>query len=252
MGLRRLLLPVAAAVALGAAATPVAGAPGTSQPGTSRPGTSRPAAADALPATGPILPRGSRAPAPADRFVATVTPVTAADLPSSYRPGCPVPPERLRRLTVSHVDFLGRQRLGTLVVHQDVADPLVRVFARLHALQYPIERMEPVEAFAGSDDASMDANNTSAFNCRARTGGTGFSEHSHGTALDLNPVQNPYVRGTTVLPEAGRAHVDRSTAHPAVLRAGDPVVSALAAEGFRWGGTWTTLKDYQHFSTSGR
>ena len=98
----------------------------------------------------------------------------------------------------------------------------------------------------------MAANNTSAYNCRRTTGGTAWSEHAHGRALDLNPVQNPYVRGTTVLPLAGRAYVDRARPRPGMVRAGDPVVRAFAAVGWEWGGSWTGSKDYQHFSANGR
>ncbi|GAB7191603.1 M15 family metallopeptidase [Kineococcus sp. NUM-3379] len=200
----------------------------------------------------PTVFRGSRRAAPPGRFVGVVSPVTAADLPASWRPGCPVPPERLRLLTVSHVDLAGRTRLGRLVVHETVAEPLLRVFARLYELRFPVERVEPVDAFGGSDDASMAANNTSAFNCRRTTGGTRWSEHAYGTAIDVNPVQNPYVRGTTVLPSAGRGFLDRSRPGPGVLLAGDPVVAAFGAAGFRWGGYWSSSKDYQHFSTTGR
>ncbi|WP_345712451.1 M15 family metallopeptidase, partial [Kineococcus glutinatus] len=201
------------------------------------------------PALVPPAPAVPEPPAPA---VPAVLPVAAADLPASWRPGCPVPPERLRLLLVPFVDFAGREQVGRVVVHESAADALVRVFVRLHALRFPIERVEPVEAFGGSDDASMAANNTSAFNCRAVTGGSRFSEHSWGTAVDLNPVQNPYVRGTTVLPGAGRAFLDRSQPRPGLVRAGDAVVAAFAAEGFSWGGAWSSPKDYQHFSLSGR
>ncbi|WP_432511036.1 M15 family metallopeptidase [Kineococcus sp. SYSU DK001] len=183
-------------------------------------------------------------------FTSSTAPVTAADLSASWRPGCPVGPERLRVVTVSTVDLTGRASTGRIVVHADVAGPVAAVFERLYALRFPVARMEPVEAFGGSDDASMAADNTSGFNCRATTGGTGFSEHSYGTAIDLNPVENPYVKGTTVLPEAGRAFVDRRPAAGVVL-ADDAVVRAFADHGFSWGGDWTSLKDYQHFSVSG-
>ncbi|WP_432544582.1 M15 family metallopeptidase [Kineococcus sp. SYSU DK002] len=183
-------------------------------------------------------------------FTSTTAPVTAADLSASWRPGCPVGPERLRVVTVSTVDLTGRASTGRIVVHADVAGPVTAIFAQLYALRFPVARMEPVEAFGGSDDASMAADNTSGFNCRATTGGTGFSEHSYGTAIDLNPVENPYVKGTTVLPEAGRAFVDRRPA-PGVVLAGDAVVHAFAEHGFSWGGDWRSLKDYQHFSVSG-
>ena len=163
-----------------------------------------------------------------------------------------MPLEDLRHLTVSYVGFDGQVSDGELVVAVDVAEPVVAVFGRLFELRYPIASLRLVDDFAGSDDASMAANNASAFNCRPVTGTTGtFSEHSYGTAIDLNPVQNPYVAGDTVLPPAGRDYLDRPPL-PGVLHAGDPVVQAFASIGWSWGGDWDGPVDYQHFSLNGR
>ncbi|MFW6031301.1 MAG: M15 family metallopeptidase [Myxococcota bacterium] len=98
----------------------------------------------------------------------------------------------------------------------------------------------------------MEANNTSAFNCRRMTSGSRWSEHAYGTAIDVNPIQNPYVRGAVVQPPAGEAYVDRTATRKGMLRAGGPVVGAFAEAGWKWGGEWRTMKDYQHFSVSGR
>jgi len=212
----------------------------------------QPAAVAATSADAPVVARHARVPAkaPLPGYTWAVTRVTAADLPASWRPGCPVGPADLRAVSVTYLDPAGHARRGTIVVAASVAQATADVFGRLYELRYPIASMRPVDVFGGSDDASMDADNTSAFNCRATTGGTSFSEHSYGTAIDLNPVENPYVKGTTVLPAAGRAFVDRSP-RPGVVVAGDAVVQAFAAAGFSWGGSWRTLKDYQHFSVSG-
>ncbi|MDD9205334.1 M15 family metallopeptidase, partial [Georgenia sp. 10Sc9-8] len=113
-------------------------------------------------------------------------------------------------------------------------------------------RMVPVDAYGGDDGASMAANNTSAFNCRTITGGSGWSEHSYGRAIDINPLANPYVAGSTVLPAAGWAYADRIRDAAGMIHAGDEVVRAFAERGWLWGGYWTYPKDYQHFSTSGR
>jgi hypothetical protein len=112
--------------------------------------------------------------------------------------------------------------------------------------------MEPVDVYDGDDNRSMAANNTSAFNCRAVTGGSSWSEHSYGTAIDINPLRNPYVRGGTVLPPEGSAYADRGLDEPGMIHAGDEVVETFGAHGWIWGGTWDSTKDYQHFSTSGR
>lgn len=170
---------------------------------------------------------------------------------ASWRPGCPVPLEDLRYVTVAHRTFDGATATGELVVHADVADGLVEVFRTLFDVGYPIAGMRLVDDFGADDDASMAANNTSAFNCRAVTGGSGWSEHSYGRAIDVNPVQNPYVRGSTVLPAEGAAYLDRPD-EPGVIRAGDAVVEAFAAAGWSWGGYWTRPVDHQHFSTTNR
>ncbi|CAM5784067.1 Peptidase M15C domain-containing protein OS=Cellulomonas persica OX=76861 GN=CPE01_11260 PE=4 SV=1 [Cellulomonas persica] len=183
--------------------------------------------------------------------ITTIDDALAARMHASWRRGCPVPLADLRYVRVSHVDFDGAVHEGELVVHEELAEGVVGVFARLFAQRYPIRSMRLVDDFGADDTASMDADNTSAFNCRAITGGTGWSEHAYGRALDLNPVENPYVIGSHVAPRAGRAFVDRSPA-PGVIRPDDEVVRAFADAGWRWGGYWDSPTDYQHFSTTGR
>jgi hypothetical protein len=147
---------------------------------------------------------------------------------------------------VPFVGFDGAERTGVLVVAAEWAEPLVAVFEHLHAAGFPIERMEPVDLYDGSDDASMAVNNTSAFNCRPVTNGTSWSRHSYGTAIDLNPRQNPYLLGDQVLPPEGRDHLDRTPA-PGRILDGDVVVEAFTAIGWQWGGHWSSPTDYQHF-----
>lgn len=183
--------------------------------------------------------------------ISAIDATLAQRMSTTWRPGCPVALADLRYVTVRYRGFDGADHDGELVVAAAEAADVVRVFEQLYEVRFPIASMRLVDDFAGSDDASMDANNTSAFNCRKVTGREGYSEHSYGTAIDLNPVENPYVSGTLVLPEAGRAHLDRAP-EPGVIVAGGPVVQSFAAVGWRWGGDWTQPKDYQHFSVSGR
>ena len=185
-------------------------------------------------------------------FASVVEAVTAEELHASWRPGCPHPVESLRLVRASHWGFDGAVHEGTIVVDAAVADAVVQVLRELFDARYPIERMEPVDRYGGSDDASMAANNTSAFNCRPATGSSGWSEHAFGRAVDLNPLQNPYVRGDLVLPPQSAAFADRSRTDLGMIHRGDPAVAAFARQGWSWGGDWTTLKDYQHFSASGR
>ncbi len=184
----------------------------------------------------------------------------AQRMQTSWHSGCPVPLDALRYLTVTHHTFDGVDAAGELVVAASAADAVVHAFRTLYEDGYPIRSMRLVDDFGGSDDASMAADNTSAFNCRPITGGGGWSEHSYGTAVDVNPVENPYLAGSTVLPAQGRSYVDRPDS-PGVIHAGDAPVSAFAAVGFTWGGSWTAQTaqtaptapiDYQHFSLSGR
>ncbi len=210
-------------------------------------------AAATLASARPVVPqRGAFRHTGRGEFRARTGPVTAARLGSSYRAGCPVGPADLRLVSLTYLGFDGRPHQGQLVVARAHAAGVVRVFRALYEARFPVQGMRTVEQYGGDDDRSMAAGNTSAFNCRVVAGGTGWSEHAYGTALDLNPVQNPYVRGTTVEPEAGRAYLDRGRVRTGMVVPGDAVVRAFASVGWEWGGDFRTLKDYQHFSASGR
>ena len=167
----------------------------------------------------------------------------------SWKPGCPVPIDDLRIIDMSYWGFDGSVHDGgRLMVHKDVADEVVAAFGDMFAAEFPIRRMELIEEYGGSDDASMAADNTSAFNCRPITGSPGrYSIHSYGKAIDINTVENPYVNGDTVLPPAGAEYLDRTDVRPGMIVKNDPVVKAFKKRGFDWGGNWHSLKDYQHF-----
>lgn len=185
-------------------------------------------------------------------FVGTVHPVTARDLPYTYRDGCPVGPSQLRLLRLSHWGYDGKPRVGSLVVRDRVARDVVSVFRRLYVARFPIRRLRKVDAYRGSDDASMAADNTSGFNCRFVSGTRRWSQHAYGEAIDVNPIENPYVQGSRVSPPAGRRYLDRSRVRPGMAVSGGLLVRAFESVGWRWGGRWTGSSDYQHFSTTGR
>jgi len=186
-------------------------------------------------------------------FQASVAPVTASELGRSWHAGCPVAPSQLRRLSVSYVGFDGRPHRGELVVNSTVTGPLRTVFRSLYAARFPIRRMVPVSAYAGSDDRSAAADNTSAFNCRAAVapGPVRWSAHAYGTAIDVDDVENPYVVGSRVIPPAGAAFRDRARVRPGMAVRGGVLVRAFASIGWLWGGRWAGTPDYQHFSQSG-
>lgn len=178
--------------------------------------------------------------------------MTAADLPHSWRAGCPVAPSRLRLLSLPYVGWDGRTRTGELVVRASAVQEVVQVFRVLHRERFPIRSLRVIDEFEGSDDDSMAADNTSGFNCRKAVGGTGWSQHSYGLAIDVNPRENPYVYDGKVLPPEGRAYVERTPYRKGMAVNGGVLVRAFDAIGWRWGGRWSSSKDYQHFSASGQ
>jgi hypothetical protein len=156
-------------------------------------------------------------------------------------------------LRVGYWGFDDRAHDGALVVHRDVADAIVGVFRRLYEQRFPIRRLQPIDAFGGDDDASMAADNTSGFNCRfaVAAGPPRWSVHALGKAIDVNPVENPYVEGGEVRPPAGGAYLNRSEYRPGMAVNGGQLTSAFAAAGWSWGGEWDATPDYQHFSATG-
>jgi hypothetical protein len=192
-------------------------------------------------------------PPPDGAFHATVGTVPAAVAArSTWSARCPVTLADLRYLTVSFRGFDGRAHTGELLVSRTVAPAVVTVFGRLFAAGYPMERMVITTVAERDAPPTGDGNTTGAFNCRPSTGGTSWSEHAYGRAIDVNPFQNPYVRGRLVIPELARAYADRGRILPGVITASGPVVAAFSAVGWTWGGSWTAPKDYMHFSSTGR
>ena len=171
----------------------------------------------------------------------------------SWRRGCPVPLRRLRYLRVAYRSFEGPRRVGELVVHRSAAKTMRTVFARLYRARFPIRRMRLVDDYGADDHASIEADNTSAFNCRRVTGGRRWSEHAYGRAIDVNPIENPYVfpDGTTTH-RRSRPYLRRAVRRPGMAFAGGPLVRTFRKAGWRWGGAWSGTKDYQHFSSTGR
>jgi hypothetical protein len=171
----------------------------------------------------------------------------------SWRPGCPVGLGDLRLVRARHWGFDGRVHEGRIVVHRDVARAVLGVLRRLYAARFPIRRMVPVDAYGASDYRSIEADNTSAFNCRPVAGTTSWSEHAYGRAIDLNPIENPYVTaaGTTSHP-ASRPYLRRAPYRRGMAVEGGVLVRAFDAAGWGWGGRWSGARDYQHFSASGR
>jgi len=174
---------------------------------------------------------------------------------SSWHPGCPVALEDLRLLRIGYWGFDGRPRVGRMIVAATAVTPVRRAFAELFRARFPIRRMRLVDDYGASDYASIEADNTSAFNCRLATGSSRFSEHAFGRAVDVNPIENPYVypSGATVH-AASRPYLDRSRHRTGMAYHGGVLVRAFASAGWGWGGDWRppSATDYQHFSATGR
>lgn len=173
---------------------------------------------------------------------------------SSWHKGCPVSLSNLRYVRVRYWSFRGRERTGELIVNRDAAGATVRIFRQLYRNGYPIRRMRLVDDYGASDFRSIEADNTSAFNCRYVDGTKRWSNHAFGRAIDVNPIENPFVglSGTTAH-AASRKYVDRSSRrHRAMILRGDKTVRAFSAQGWGWGGNFSGYKDYQHFSANGR
>ena len=167
---------------------------------------------------------------------------------TSWREGCPVGLDELRLLSVPYRGPDGKTHWGRLIVAASVAEELLQIFGELFAESFVIEKLGLASAFLGSDERLMEANITSAFNCRLATGSKGkYSAHSYGSAIDINPRWNPYFKRGRVLPPAGKAYLERSEAKPGLIREGDAVVRAFVSRGWRWGGRFRSLQDYQHF-----
>ena len=169
----------------------------------------------------------------------------------SYKEECTTPREELRYLRVLHYNKVGEELQGELVCHKDIADDLLAIFRELYQAKYPIERMVLIDEYDADDEASMRANNTSAFNFRKASGMRTLSKHSTGMAIDINPLYTPLVKHregrTRVYPSNATPYIDRSQDFPYKIVKGDLCYRLFKKYGFSWGGDWKSSKDYQHF-----
>ena len=155
--------------------------------------------------------------------------------------------DELRYLTLYHYDFDGRIQQGEMVCNKAIAHDLLCIFRTLFAEAYPINSIRLVDDFDASDEASMQANNSSCFNYRTIAGSWRLSQHAFGMAVDINPLQNPCVKGSRIRPSTAIDYVDRSKQFPHKIDDNDLCKKTFESYGFRWGGRWRSVKDYQHF-----
>lgn len=170
----------------------------------------------------------------------------------SYKADCTIPRSDLRYLIILHRNMDGQAVVGELVVNKEISADILEIMRELYELSYPIEQVRLVDYYEGDDELSMAANNSSAFNWRPLTGSqTKISRHAMGMAIDINPLYNPYYkfhRGVeTIKPEEGEPYVDRMWEFPYSIEEDDVCYNLFMERGFKWGGDWRSLKDYQHF-----
>ncbi len=166
----------------------------------------------------------------------------------SWKKGCPVHLNDLRYLTMTYysTDEVGRE--GEMIVHKDVAGEVVEIFQTLYENNFTIESMNLIDDYNASDDLSMAANNTSAFNCRNVPRTTRWSRHSYGKAIDINPVLNPFIDKGVVYPKEAEKYAARNLTYEGMVYKNDAVYKAFISRGWEWGGDWKkTMQDYQHF-----
>ena len=154
---------------------------------------------------------------------------------------------QLRYLTLPYYDFDGKVQIGEMVCNKRIASDLLQIFRALFSEAYPICSIHLVDDFGASDEASMQANNTSCFNYRTIEGTKTLSRHAFGMAVDVNPLQNPCVRGNRIRPLTASEYVDRSKDFAHKIDETDFCKKTFTSHGFRWGGRWSRMKDYQHF-----
>lgn len=196
-------------------------------------------------------------------FRSSIRPLTAGEQAllvrgGAWRSGCPVALSGLRVLRVTHVGFDGRVHTGQIVVGRDVARPLVPVFRRLYELRFPIRHMRFADMYGPKRGQPKDGDVTGSFECRQAVpspcvGGTGtgsWSNNAYGHAIDLNPVENPYVGCGMTRDKTALSYMNRARLRPGMVASA--VIAAFGSIGWGWGGAWTgDTKDYMHFSVNG-
>jgi|GEM_PF-3498426 len=166
---------------------------------------------------------------------------------SSFHENTPFGFDFLTYLTISHVDFDGAHQIGHMIVAYEIGQEVLDIFKEIFEARFPIERIRLIDFYNAEDYLSMADNNSVAFNFRVIAGTTTLSRHAFGMAIDINPVQNPYIRGNTIWPAAGAAYTNRDDVRPGMIIRGDAVYNAFISRGWIWGGNWRSPLDFHHF-----
>lgn len=172
---------------------------------------------------------------------------------NSYNDSCPIKLKDLRYLKLQYINFNNESKIGELIVNKDVVNDLVLIFKKLYEIRYPIYKMQLISNFNGDDFASIEANNSSAFNCRKIENTNRWSSHSSGRAIDINPIQNPFISKNEKIFHKNsevfknRVRVNSAIEQKAMMLKNDEIVKLFKNQKWIWGGDWISYKDYQHF-----
>lgn len=184
-----------------------------------------------------------------------ITPITdeifARIRGKSFKDDCTLPREDLRYLHVLHADLDGVTHEGEMIVNHHIAEDVLEILQQLYEAKYPIEKIRLIDEYGADDEASMEDNNSSAFNFRFISHTTRVSKHGRGLAVDINPLYNPYTKvvdGERIVePVTGEPYLDREADFPYKIDHDDLCFKLFTEHGFEWGGDWEDRKDYQHF-----
>ena len=169
---------------------------------------------------------------------------------NSYRQEGPVKLSELVLVRVKYVNCENVERTGGIIIHKKLAGDIEAIFGELYEAKFPIDKIRLIDEYGNSDELSMEDNNTYAFSVRPKTGKKSFSKHAYGFAVDINPVQNPYIKNNVIEPKNSIDYLDRKSIRKGMIVKGDVCYNAFKKRGWTWGGEWKSLKDYQHFEKS--
>jgi hypothetical protein len=193
------------------------------------------------------------------KYGAKISPITASVKKrmikgGSYHKGCPVPLKDLRYLRLKYLGFDGKEHWGELIVHKNIAKEVTDIFGELYRIKYPIHKMRLVSDYRANDWLSIENDNTSAFNCRKATGRKTWSKHSFGKAIDINPIENPYIRNSGKIAHKAsyrykiRKHKNLNNPYDrAMIIKGDKSLKVFTKRGWFWGKYFKGARDLQHF-----
>lgn len=178
--------------------------------------------------------------------------IVSATFPDKF----PLTTDDLRMVYVEFLGFDNKAHQGTLIVNQSVANDVLKVFQKLNKEKFPIRRMDAIfglQNIKGNNLSIYEQDNTVAFHARKEVSNRDkWSQHAYGLAVDLNPVENPYVSRKSITPPAGKNFLNRNEVRMGMVALNNVAYNAFAEIGWKWGGNWRTIKDYMHFSKTGK